>query len=416
MRKMKDSGVPWIGEIPEDWRIIRLRFLASITTGDKDTVDQNPEGRYPFFVRSPIIEKIDTYTYDGEAILMAGDGVGAGKVFHYYHGKFDYHQRVYNIHKIKKFLNGKFLFYFLSNIFCKKIEESNAKSTVDSIRLPMLLDFPIIFGNITQQQKIVIYLDKKCSQIDSIINLINQSIDKLKQYKQSIITEAVTKGLDPNVDMKDSGVEWIGEIPRTWAVKRIKFLLKFPLQYGANASGIKYDSDLPRYIRITDIDKDGNLIQDNMQSLSLEDAEGYYLDDGDILFARSGATVGKTFLYNISYGIAAFAGYLIRARITPSKALSKFIYYYTFSYTYDEWKKFIFSQSTIQNINAEKYSSLLIPICPIYEQQKIIQYLNQKCIEIDSIISEKEKLLEKLNAYKKSLIYECVTGKREIPA
>ena len=139
---LKPSGIKWLGEIPQNARIIRLRFLSSIQTGDKDTVNRVENGKYPFYVRSPIVERIDTFSFDGEAILMAGDGVGAGKVFHYVNGKFDYHQRVYNIHNLKGVL-GKFLYYYLRENFYKEIEQSNAKSTVDSIRLPMLLDFPI---------------------------------------------------------------------------------------------------------------------------------------------------------------------------------------------------------------------------------------------------------------------------------
>lgn len=189
---MKDSGVPWIGEIPEGWRKIRLRYLCDISTGNKDTVDQNPDGIYPFFVRSPIIEKIDSYSFDGEAILMAGDGVGAGKVFHYFTGKFDYHQRVYNLHNFVNYISGKYLFYYLKVNFIRKIEEATAKSTVDSVRLPMLLDFPIVLGNIQEQLFIVHYLDAKCAEIDTLIAQKQALLDKLAEYKKSLIFECVT--------------------------------------------------------------------------------------------------------------------------------------------------------------------------------------------------------------------------------
>ena len=129
----KDSGIEWVGVIPTDWDITRLRFLCEITTGDKDTVNSIDDGQYPFYVRSPNIERINSYTFDGEAILTAGDGVGAGKVFHYANGKFDFHQRVYNLHEFKK-ITGKYLFYYMQENFIKEIEKGNAKSTVDSIR------------------------------------------------------------------------------------------------------------------------------------------------------------------------------------------------------------------------------------------------------------------------------------------
>lgn len=188
---LKPSGIKWLGEIPQNARIIRLRFLSSIQTGDKDTVNRVENGKYPFYVRSPIVERIDTFSFDGEAILMAGDGVGAGKVFHYVNGKFDYHQRVYNIHNLKGIL-GKFLYYYLRENFYKEIEQSNAKSTVDSIRLPMLLDFPIIVYPYDLQKKIVSFLDKKVTEIDVIIIKKQNIIQKLDAYKKSLIFECVT--------------------------------------------------------------------------------------------------------------------------------------------------------------------------------------------------------------------------------
>lgn len=188
---MKDSGVEWIGEIPEGWDLRRLKFLCTINTGDKDTVNKNGDGLYPFYVRSPNIERIDTYAFDGEAILMAGDGVGAGKVFHYVNGKFDYHQRVYSLHFFKDVF-GKYLYYYLKENFWKKIEEGSAKSTVDSVRLPMLLDFPVVYGNIFQQTEIAAYLDNKCTAIDEAVSRKEKLIEKLEEYKKSLIYEAVT--------------------------------------------------------------------------------------------------------------------------------------------------------------------------------------------------------------------------------
>lgn len=189
--KMKDSGVKWIGELPENWEKHRLRFLCKIGTGDKDTKDKIPNGKYPFFVRSPEIERIDSYSYDGEAVLMAGDGVGAGKVFHYFKGRFNYHQRVYNLHQIKR-INGRLLFYYLQAIFAKRIEEDNAKSTVDSVRLPMLLDFPVVFGTKAEQNLILSFIDQKTAQIDSLIAEKQKLHDKITAYKKSLIYEYVT--------------------------------------------------------------------------------------------------------------------------------------------------------------------------------------------------------------------------------
>ncbi|MCM1387465.1 MAG: restriction endonuclease subunit S [Bacillus sp. (in: Bacteria)] len=209
--------------------------------------------------------------------------------------------------------------------------------------------------------------------------------------------------------MKDSGVEWIGEIPEGWEVRKLKYLLECPMQYGANESGIEYDEDLPRYIRITDIDGNNNLKIVNKLSLTEQMAKNYILNDNDILFARSGATVGKTFLYRLEYGRSAFAGYLIRAILNREEAIPKFVYYYTLSAGYDLWKNYIFIQSTIQNIGADKYMNLSIPITKIDEQRKVIDFLDKKVEEIDSVIAKTKETIEDYKKYKQAIITDAVT-------
>lgn len=187
----KTSNIPWISSIPSNWKEIRLKFLSKIATGDKDTIMATDEGEYPFFVRSPKVERINTYSYDGEAILMAGDGVGAGRIFHHYKGKFDWHQRVYNLHELKNTI-GRFLYYFLLSNFHKLIDAGSAKSTVDSVRLPMLTNFIVLVPPLSEQQEIADYLDAKCAEIDELIKVKQEKIETLKQYRQSLIFEAVT--------------------------------------------------------------------------------------------------------------------------------------------------------------------------------------------------------------------------------
>lgn len=210
--------------------------------------------------------------------------------------------------------------------------------------------------------------------------------------------------------MKDSGIDWIGKIPDEWEVCKLKYLLKTNLQYGANSSGIEFNENLPRYVRITDIKSSEALYEKGKLSLSEEDSIGYLLQDGDILFARSGATVGKTFLYHSNIGKAAFAGYLIRAQLNENLN-PKFLSYYTLSSGYDEWKNRIFIQATIQNIGADKYANMEIPLPPLSEQTKIANFLDKKCAQIDSIIEESKKSIEEYKSWKQSMIFEAVTGK-----
>lgn len=191
---------------------------------------------------------------------------------------------------------------------------------------------------------------------------------------------------------------------------KIKYLAKNPLTYGANESAEECDLSQPRYIRITDITETGLLKNDTYKSLPIDLAKPYLLSDGDILFARSGGTVGKAFLYRSDRdGDACFAGYLIRFSADCSKAYPEFIYYYTQSGEYNEWIKENTIQSTIQNVSAEKYGNLCIPILPLAQQLNIISYLDRLTAKIDVLISDKEKLIELLKEKRQSIISEAVT-------
>ena len=211
-------------------------------------------------------------------------------------------------------------------------------------------------------------------------------------------------------EMKDSGIEWIGKIPQGWTISRLKYALKEPMKYGATDTGIDYDESLPRYIRITDITSDGKLKDEGKLSLSEESAKKYLLDEKTVLFARSGGTVGKAFLYKKELGRAAFAGYLISAIADKRKMLPEWLMYYANSTAYSEWVNRIFTQATIQNIGADKYSEMPIPICPnISEQSQIIALLDAKCSEIDALAADIQTQIDTLEQYKRSVITEAVT-------
>lgn len=188
---MKDSGVDWIGEIPKHWMTRRMRYLCKIKTGDKDTINRVDEGKYPFYVRSPKVERINSYTFDGEAVLMAGDGVGAGKVFHYVNGKFGCHQRVYIFHDIKN-INGEYLYFYMKSLFKHTIEQLSAKSTVDSVRLNMIQDFIVAIPTNEEQTSILSYLHKQIEKFDVAIANATKQISLLQERKQIIINDVVT--------------------------------------------------------------------------------------------------------------------------------------------------------------------------------------------------------------------------------
>lgn len=192
---MKPSGIDWLGHVPRHWGVKRLRYLCLIQTGDKDTVDAIDDGEFPFFVRSQTVEHINSYTFDCEAVLTAGDGVGVGKVFHHFSGKFDVHQRVYVMYRFRKIL-GRFLYYFLKEQFYKVALEGAAKSTVDSLRRPMFTDFPVSVPPLDEQEEIVKHLDSACAKLDALTVATETAIARLTEYRQAIISAAVTGQID----------------------------------------------------------------------------------------------------------------------------------------------------------------------------------------------------------------------------
>jgi restriction modification system DNA specificity subunit len=206
---------------------------------------------------------------------------------------------------------------------------------------------------------------------------------------------------------KDSGVSWIGEIPKGWEVSSLKRYLSETMKYGASESGEINQPSWTRYIRITDIDDNGNLKNDGVKTLNPNIAKDYMLKKGDVLFARSGATVGKSFLYN-SDKPACFAGYLIKA-VCNKHLLSSFLLAYTKSAQYDDWKNSTFIQATIQNIGADKYMNMPIVIPSIPEQRAIVSFLDKKTAQIDRFITEAEREIEKLNELKQAQIAHLVT-------
>ena len=411
----KDSGIEWIGKIPQDWNIVQVKNLFTIGRGrviSQLELDEN--GEYPVYSsqtqNNGCLGYIKTYDFDISQLTWTTDGVNAGTVF-LREGK---HNCTNVCGTLQPKSNNICLRYMLYNLVhtahYHKRQDTNGYKIMNNEMAVIKICVP----KLEEQQAIADYLDKKCGEIDKVVETEKAVIEKLKEYKQSIITEAVTKGLDKSVPLKDSGIEWIGKIPQHWEVMRLKQLISKPLQYGANESGENYNENYPRYIRITDIRIDDNSLKDDGKlSLPLDKAKDYILENNDILFARSGATVGKSFIYKSKYGIAAFAGYLIRARI-DKKINAQYIYYFTLCNAYEEWKKRIFIQATIQNIGANKYNNLEISLPEKDEQEAIVGYLDKKCSEIDKAIADKEKVIEKFTEYKKSLIYECVTGKKEI--
>jgi len=314
--------------------------------------------------------------------------------------------------------NNKYLAYlFLTDLWRSQIRSMVFGVKVYSITRSALSQTSLIIPPTSEQEVIASYLDNKVGQIDSLIDEKERQMKELQQYRVSLISETVTRGLNPDVKMKESGVEWLGRIPEHWEVVELKKLLSEKLKYGASEQGTAYDESLPRYIRITDFDSNGRLKEENKLSLPFEKAKDYLLENNDVLFARSGATVGKSFIFLVddhTDKVCCFAGYLIRAKCDSSKLLPMFLFSYTNSYSFGNWKNMIATKATIENISADKYATLPIPVPPLSEQQAIASFLDDKTARIDSTMKELETQIADLRCYKTSVITEAVTGKVDV--
>lgn len=362
---------------------IRLRYICTIETGDHDTQDAEKDGIYPFYVRSPIIERSNTSTFNGPGILIAGDGAGAGRIFHNVEGEYAVHQRVYRLANFSSKVNKDFLFYSISNRFPAIMDMGSAQSTVPSVRLPMLKNFTVYLPSPTEQQQIVHFLDCKCTAIDTAIEKTKKSIEKLEEYKKAVITKAVTKGIDPNTRMKDSGVEWIGEIPEGWEITRNKFYVI--ISHGMDP---KTEGDIPVY---------------GSGAESFKSC-GEYKEGPAVLLGRKGATLhiphyitGKYWNVDTAFDVK-----------TKSEDMGlKYFYFLSMCFNYN----YYIAKTTLPSMTQFDYCNMRIPLPSRKEQDIIVSYIEDKCVAIDTAIEKKKKAIEKWEEYKKSLIYYAVTGK-----
>ena len=432
--KYKDSGIAWIGEIPEHWKIIDLKYLSDIRgrIGFRGyTVsDLVSEGEGAFVIggkhinqcvlnmESPDYISWDKYYESPEIMVSKGDIVMAqrgtlGKVAII---EYDINEATINpslvlIKNIK--CQGKFLYYYLnSESTLTLISILNTATAVPMISQNQIENMPIPIPSSIEQQSIATYLDQKCGEIDELITLQEEMITKLQSYKQSVITEAVTKGLDKNVPLKDSGIEWIGEIPEHWEVKRLKNVCSTNNASLSDKTSKEFEFD---YVDIGSVSFE----------LGIHKTEKYTFQNAPSR-ARKIARLGDIIVSTVRTYLRAIdiinseekvkyiysTGFAI---LSPLKnILSEFMIYICRSEYFTNQVSIYSTGINYPSINDTALKMINIVMPPLPEQQSIADYLDQKCSEIDELISIKQQKIEKLKDYKKSLIFECVTGKRKV--
>ena len=414
-------------ELPQDWSSKRLKYLA--THNDEVLAESTDEEKDIDYVEisgvslSYGIEEIERMTF-GSAPSRARRRVRSGDIL--ISTVRTYLRAIVRVNEASPDLiastgfcvvrpnddvdSGFLGWVAKSEPFVSEVVARSVGVSYPAINASELVTIEIPLPPLETQQRIARFLDEKTGQIDALIEKKRKLLDRLAGKRQTLITRAVTKGLNPDAPMKSSGIDWLSDIPAHWEVLRMKLITSEPLSYGANAAAEFDEAEWPRFVRITDVDEIGRLRDETFRSLPPEVAERYLLEPNDILLARSGATVGKSFIYRASWGKACYAGYLIRVRI-KKKYDAHYFYWFLNSSSYWEWVRSTFIQSTIQNISAERYANLQIPHpSDICEQKKIADFIKLSCAEIDRQCKLITSSLEHLDEYRSAIITAAVTG------
>ena len=258
------------------------------------------------------------------------------------------------------------------------------------------------------------FIDKKTSQIDTLVSNIEKKIELLKEYRIALINQYVTKGLNPKAKMKDSGVAWLGQIPKHWQIKKIKNIAHSRAQYGLNISPDSYSEKGIRFIRINDVSDSGELKQEGIYIKRESVPKEYFLNEGDLLFSRSG-TVGRTYLVGNITEPMCYAGYFIRFSFGQQDfELSKYIKAFSATSAYWNWIDASAIVSTIQNVNGQKYSNLPCPVPPDNEMKNINKCITSINHNFSNLVKLEKQRIKLLKEYRESLISNVVTGKVRI--
>lgn len=429
MRKMRDSGIEWIGKVPQDWNVKRLQFCLNeqniknspVKTDqvlslvkDKGVMLYEDKGNQGNKAKDDVSQYKLAYPH---TLIVNSMNILIGSV-----GISDYFgcvSPVYYVFEETKESDIKYINYIFNTREFQKELRKYAKGILE-IRLRVsssdIFKREIPFPNKLQQIKIANFLDNKCSEIDSLHTDIEKQLEILEEYKKSVITEAVTKGLNPNVEMKESGIEWIGKIPKNWSLPAIKYVVN-NLVCGIAAT--------PEYVDESEgiLFLSAQNIQNDNVDLSIKKYIPYELhkkitknvkpQKGDILQVRVGASIGKVAIVDIDDEFSIYVSLsLIKVN---NKILNTYMKYYLSTDTFRKNAElFIDFAGTQGNLNVADLKNMRLPLPPLKEQQEISDYLDDKCSILDGTIRDKRKQLEILEEYKKSLIYEYVTGKKEV--
>ena len=432
--RYKDTGVEWIGDIPEHWELRRIKFIGTLYSGNgfKEELQGKEEGDYPFY-------KVSDINGDGKLVTFSNNYVDKddivnnrwniipqnsilfakiGEALKKNHRKINAYSCLIdnNIAALKPHeivLDYNYFYYYFS---CINAEWFVNPGTLPSINNTYLKNFIALLPSKNEQKIIANFLDQKTAEIDVLIADKEKLIELLQEKRQAIITETVTKGLNPNVKMKDSGIEWIGEIPEHWEVSKIKFTTYVKGRIGWQ--GLRADEFIdegPYLVTGTDF-VDGLVNWDSCYHISMErynEAPPIQLRENDLLITKDG-TIGKVAIVKNKPKYAILNSGIFVTRPKNSAYLTEFMYWILNSQVFNKFIQYMSLGSTIVHLYQQTFENFSFPITNLNEQKTIAHFLDRKVAEIDGLISDIKLQIQKLKEYRQSLISEAVTGKIDV--
>ena len=435
----KDSGVKWVGTIPANWEINKIKYISTLKgrIGWQGLTSEEYTNEGAYLITGTDFEKgsinwdtcvhvpmrrweeaRDIQIENGDLLITKDGTIGKVAIVKNMPGKTSLNSGVLRIMPIEGY-SRRFLYWVIqSEEFWNWFNYKNAgNSTIIHLYQGDFAEFVYAFPNYAEQESIADYLDMHCAKLDSIISDLEQQIETLQKYKKSLITEAVTKGLDKSAPMKDSGIEWIGKVPETWDIKRIKYISAL-ITKGATPDDISFIEDELhpiRFIKAENI-QNGKLHQEPEFFITTADnvtLQRAILRDKDILFVIAGATIGKVAKMRAELMPCNLNQAVCLIRMKASQCPDYYNYVLQSNIT-----SVVINLLTVQaaqpNLSMGNIANIKVPVPLLEDQIVIAEFLDAKCKQIDDTLAIKQSQLETMRAHKTSLIYEYVTGKKRV--
>lgn len=431
----KPSGIEWIGEIPSHWKYIPVKYFfylkgrigwqglkadefkddgPHLVTGtDFENGRVNWEKCYRI-TEERFNEAPEIHVKEGDLLITKDGTVGKLVYIEDKPEKVSLNSHLLIIRPLKDFISNKYIFWYChSKIFKDYSGLIQDGSIMASLSQEDFSNFRVLVPPLSEQEGIAAWLDEKCGEIDAAIAKVDREIELIDELKQSEISRVVTRGLNPNAPLRPSGIDWIGEIPEHWKLKRLRFICEFRNGYTPSKDNKDYWTDgvIPWY-RMEDIRESGRFLKEAKQYITEEAVKGGGLFEAGSFILATTATIGEHAMLIVdSLANQQFTNLKIRKSL-KAPVISAFFFYYL--YVIDEFCKSSTKISTFPAMNMEDLRNFNVTLPPFSEQREIADYLDKKCAKIDGLKAKLKKKREALIELRQSMISEVVTGKRKV--